>query len=99
MEEKNVLDLKFETSDFDEPITIREYFKQLLKSLWVEGDGFSGKRPFGNSGWQFDVYKALIQNGFIDGKLDPDGYVESVDTRIADRFVLNQIIEKLAGDD
>lgn len=23
--------------------------------LWVEGEGFSGKRPFGNSGWEAEL--------------------------------------------
>lgn len=32
--------------------TIGEYLKKLLLTLWDEEDGFSGKRPFGNSSWK-----------------------------------------------
>lgn len=39
--------------------TPREYFRKLLKALWEEGDSFSGKRPFGNSGWDSDLFDAL----------------------------------------
>ena len=36
--------------------TIGEYFEKLLLTLWDEQEDFSGKRPFGNSGWEYDVY-------------------------------------------
>ena len=36
---------------------IGQYFASLLHTLWIEGEGFSGKRPFGNSGW---VYVVII---------------------------------------
>jgi hypothetical protein len=56
--------------------SLREYFCLLLTELWAEGEGFSGKRPFGNSGWEHDVYKALVKSGGIKGVLveDEDGY-------------------------
>ena len=59
------------------------------------GRGFRGKRPFGNSGWEFYVYKPLIEGGFIEGKLDEDGFVEKLDTKMAHKFVLEEIIEKI----
>ena len=40
--------------------TVREYFTELVKMVWGEGEGFSGKRPFGNSGWEHEVYSALV---------------------------------------
>ena len=43
--------------------TVREYLKMLLERLWEEGEGFSGKRPFGNSGWEYDLYAALEEKG------------------------------------
>jgi hypothetical protein len=90
----NPLDVKFECSDLDRTVTIREYLKELLLTLWYEGEGFSGKRPFGNSGWQWDLYKVLIENKLIPGKLDEDNYIEEFDQRQADTFV-KELIEKL----
>lgn len=71
--------------------TVRGYLMALLATLWREGEEFSGKRPFGNSGWQYDIYPAMIQAGFIEGRLDEDGYVESADDRAANELVLAAI--------
>ena len=75
--------------------TIRAYLKALLAALWREGEGFSGKRPFGNSGWQFDVYAALIQAGKVKGKIDPDaGWVDELSKEAeaeADKIILEAI--------
>ena len=64
--------------------TVGEYFKILLLTLWDEEDGFSGKRPFGNSGWKYEVYTALVSAGVVDGKIDEDGYLGDVDCSAAD---------------
>lgn len=40
--------------------SVRQYFKLLLFTLWMEGECFSGKHPFGNSGWKREVTKALV---------------------------------------
>jgi len=74
--------------------TIRTYLRDLLLTLWREGEGFNGKRPFGNSGWQWDIYESLIQCGAIKGTLDKYGYVESLDITEADELVL-ELIEGL----
>lgn len=71
--------------------SFREYFKALLMTLWIEGEGFSGKRPFGNSGWEYDLYENLIEMGEVDGKLDEDGFVESLDKQAADKIIANMI--------
>jgi hypothetical protein len=60
--------------------TIGDYLKLLLTNLWQEGECFSGKRPFGNSGWEYEIYTALVEAGIIDGKLDDDGYLETCDS-------------------
>lgn len=56
---------------FDEPDSgaknLRQYFKLLLKTLFREGEGFSGKRPFGNSSWDYDLAACLISAGVLDG--------------------------------
>lgn len=87
---QEVLNIRFD-SDAGKNITIRDYLMELLTKVWIEGEEFNGKRPFGNSGWQCDLYEPLIKYGFIEGKLDEDGYVESVNTKQADDFVLNII--------
>lgn len=66
MTPQQALDIKFFCNDLDEDITFREYFQKLLNQLWYEGEGFSGKRPFGNSGWQDDIYEVLDQMGIKD---------------------------------
>lgn len=73
--------------------TIGEYLEKLLLTLWDEEDGFSGKRPFGNSGWKWEVYIALISAKVVNGKLDEDGYIEEIDFSMADDVVRNIIIE------
>lgn len=40
--------------------TIGDYLKALLARVWEEEEGFSGKRPFGNSGWKDEVFQALF---------------------------------------
>lgn len=66
--------------------TVGEYFKILLMTLWEEEDGFSGKRPFGNSGWKYEVYTALVSAGVVSGTLDEDGYLEDADCSAADKI-------------
>lgn len=59
--------------------TVGTYLIALLRRVWDEGESFSGKRPFGNSGWDYDLAKPLISAGVIRGELDTDGYVEKCD--------------------
>jgi hypothetical protein len=49
---------------------VREYLKALLTELWREGESFSGKRPFGNSGWE----RELLEN-IEDHTLDPESAI------------------------
>jgi hypothetical protein len=53
--------------------TVGDYLGKLLLEVWREGEGFSGKRPFGNSGWEWELYAALGRAGVVGG-LDEDGY-------------------------
>lgn len=71
--------------------TIREYLVALLSVVWRERDGFSGKRPFGNSGWEYEIYDALHEAGHVVGVVDEDGYLDEVDTRTADRLIADAI--------
>ncbi len=57
--------------------TVGGYLQALLLKLWEEEEGFSGKRPFGNSGWSYELYRPLIAAGKVEGgKLDEDGGVQ-----------------------
>jgi hypothetical protein len=67
--------------------TVRGYLTELLRMLWREEAGFNSKRPFGYSDWVYDVYKPLINAGWVKGTLDEDGYVEEVDFRAADALM------------
>lgn len=71
--------------------TIGEYFEKLLLTLWDEQEEFSGKRPFGNSGWEYDVYASLISAGVVDGSLDEEGYVVDVTYSAANDIVCKMI--------
>lgn len=66
---------------------VRDYLVDLLAALWAEGDGFSAKRPLGDSGWQWDIYDVLFRAGFIPGKVDADGELVDVDVAAADELV------------
>lgn len=71
--------------------TIRGYLVALVARVWDEGEGFSGKRPFGNSGWEWDLHPTLIRAGVITGTFDEDGYVEDSDDAAAHRVIADAI--------
>ncbi len=48
-----------------EAATVRDYLKALLRGVWNEGEGFNGKRPFGNSSWEYEVFSALAKGKLI----------------------------------
>lgn len=55
-----VLDCPMLTGNDAQAETVRDYLTSLLLAVWDEEEGFSGKRPFGNSGWSSDIIDALI---------------------------------------
>lgn len=75
--------------------TIRDYLKALLTQLWLEKEEFSGKRPFGNSSWEYDLYKALIKANYIAGTIDDDGYLDPDCDDAAGDALITQAIEAL----
>lgn len=78
--------------------TVRDYLRELLMTLWNEQEGFSGKRPFGNSGWEYDLYTPLIKAGFIEGKLDSNGCVDTItNSTVAHAFVSDLILAVFNG--
>lgn len=54
---------------------VREYLVSLVDAVWDEEEGFSGKRPFGNSGWKHEVYQVLIDAGVADDNEDADAII------------------------
>lgn len=92
MTDDEILELRMD-SDVGET-TIRRWLRELLLRLWRDGECFNGKRPFGNSGWQYDAYAALIKAGVVNGKLDEDGYVKSIDCVESDDIV-NRLIVRM----
>lgn len=93
---QELLDFPLPPND-SEAATVRGYFAALLATLWDEKEGFSGKRPFGNSGWECDLYAPMVEAGIVDGEIDDDGYLVSVDDDAADALLLAAIHE-LGGD-
>lgn len=93
MDGKEVLALPMQDNDA-EATTVRDYLIALLVGVWVEREGFSGKRPFGNSGWQYDLYEPLATAGAIVATFDEDGYFESMadnEKRKADALIMSAI--------
>ncbi len=86
MPDHPVLDLPMQPNDA-RATTVREYLVALLAEVWTEKEGFSGKRPFGNSGWEYDLYLPLLKAGLVDGALDEDGYIDHMDDDAAERLI------------
>lgn len=91
MEIKNIASLEVQVRGCKTTTTISNYLKLLLTTLLVEEEEFSGKRPFGNSGWIYDLYLPLIKAGLVKGQLDEDGNVEDVDESAA-KEILYRVI-------
>ncbi len=88
----NLLDMEFQ-SELGK-ITLRKYFLRCMKEFWNDGEGFSGKRPFGNSGWQWDIYRGMIVNKWIEGTLDENGYIKEMsdeNKKEAHRMIYNAL--------
>lgn len=56
--------------------TVREYLMATLVEFLNKEEGFSGKRPFGNSGWDSAIIEAWIKAGLLQGKFDEDGCID-----------------------
>lgn len=96
IDSRTILDTPMEPNDSG-ATTIRGYLVALLAAVWDQSEGFSGKRPFGNSGWDWDLYGALVKAGHINGRFDEDGYIEDVDEQTGDRLI-RAAIQALGGD-
>lgn len=100
--EGDYLDVEFyDNTSLDQTVTVREFFHAFLAELWRDPEGFSGKRPFGNSCWYFPLIYALIEAGAIKGSVtrDEDGYIEDsdFDSEEADAVVQGLITKMCMG--
>lgn len=85
-----ILDIPMAQNDAD-AATIGDYLRSLLGALWHKKEKFSGKRPFGNGGWEFDLYRALVEAKVIKGTLDRFGCVEDCDWDAGDKLISDAI--------
>lgn len=94
---QEVLDLGLPDNDSGEA-TIREYLVALLEEVWEAGEEFSGKRPFGNSGWEMDLLIPLAEAGFISGHKDEEWDEWDLDDKSekAGRKLITNAIKSLA---
>lgn len=90
------LEVRFD-SDAGDNITVRDYLRILLCTLWEERERFSGKRPFGNSSWEYELYEPLVKSGFIQGTLDEDGCLLDFDRKLANQYVQQLIMVAFYG--
>jgi hypothetical protein len=87
---RTALDCPMGQNDADAS-TVRDYLKELLAAVITKEEGFSGKRPFGNSGWMRELHLPLVKAKLIKGRLDDEGYIASVDEKAAERLLLEAI--------
>lgn len=85
-----VLNCPLDANDADAS-TVREYLSRLLAKVWTQADDFSGKRPFGNSDWQYEVYDALVDAGLMYGTRDEDGFLDDYDASEGRTLILAAI--------
>lgn len=90
------LDFVFYASDIDEQVTIREYLRRLLSTLWKKGEDFNSKRPFGNSGWEWSLYEAVVRAGKVEGTFYEDGGLNTFDRDAANRLIF-ELIETICA--
>lgn len=67
MSNKEILDLEFDSTYLNRTITIKDFFKTLLASLFERGEEFNYKIDDGGS-WYYDLCACLARNKIIDGE-------------------------------
>ena len=71
-EVNTILNLPIEQDNDAGAITIGDFLYRLLGNLIFDPESFSGKRPFGNSGWIYGLYAPLVRAKLIEGKYDEE---------------------------
>ncbi len=91
---KKISKIRFVSDELNgNEVTIKQFLQELLCTLWDEKDQFSGKAPFGNSSWEYEIYKVLVERGIVKGTIDEYGDIEEFDTTIADSIINDIIVE------
>ena len=89
MTPREVLMLPMEPSDVV-ALTVGGYLQMLLRQVWSQKDAFSVKRPFGMSGWEHELYDAVVKGGAVAGAtLDINGDVDEIGD--ADQVIFDAI--------
>jgi hypothetical protein len=83
---RQTLALKLVANDAGES-TVRGYLLHLLRKVWLD-DEFTSKRPFGNSGWKSYIELPMVMAGLVDGDIDEDGYLNSLDSVRSSEIIL-----------
>ncbi|MGC4886615.1 hypothetical protein [Micromonospora sp. DT227] len=89
---RKVLDTPMQDNDAG-AATIRDYLVELVAAVWRDDEGFSGKRPFGDSGWDHELIVPLVRAGLVDGTFDRCGYLDQVDAGAARELIAAAIQE------
>ena len=55
---------------------VREFLRDSLINLCRDGEGFSGKRPIGNSGWEWEIVDAFQAAGLVPDT-DQNGWADT----------------------
>ena len=84
-----ILDVVFTHINLGET-TLRECFCEIVTRVWTENEEFRGKYALGDSDWQVDIYRLLIQQNLISGTIDENGDVE-----VQSYIDVNEVISKL----
>lgn len=71
--------------------TVRDYLIELLSLVWEHGEGFNGKRPFGNSSWEYELYEPMVKAGLVAGSFDKWGGLDEFDRPAADALIAEAI--------
>ena len=90
MDMGDILNLTLPNNDAKAP-NVRAFLKALLKTIWVEEDRFSGKRPFGSSSWDSELFEPLIRARVVTGSFDQDGYIQELDRPDAEAAIASAI--------
>ena len=76
------------------PLTLKEYLKLTLLTFIEEGECFSSKRPFGDSDWDWQIYRGLIALDSCLGSLDEDHCIDTCDWKACDKIIM-QCVEEI----
>lgn len=73
----NILNTVMGENDIDAE-TVGDYLKELLITILHEQEGFSGKRPFGNSGWIHELAFPLVKAKLVEGTLADEEHEDTI---------------------